>query len=134
MGRLKSVMIICVAVSVAGVAYAVWQDEAAAGGRGGALAVALTFAMLFLDRDTAKDIIETDLSSAAKDDHIPVDDDNLRTYLSTMRTEQAKTRNALATILDWQNKQKWPLAVSSIFGTVCWGFGDLFAQWFGAAG
>ena len=51
-GRLLLVMVASIALSLAGIAYAVFWGVAADGGRGGALAVALTFIMLFVGRGT----------------------------------------------------------------------------------
>lgn len=89
----------------AGAAYAVCGGGTAVDAqRGGSVAVALTFLMLFLDRPTSQRLIETgpDTASAGVVAH-----------------------NALAAFLDQQAKARWPLALSSVLGTLAAGFGDL---------
>ena len=131
-GRLWLVLICCIAFSVGGVIYAVFLGVAADGGRGGALAVAITFAMLFLDRRTSKDYLEMPLPADTAEKDIPTDDKALKAHLAGLATNQNQTRNAFAAMLDWGNRQKWPLAISSVIGTVFWGFGDIIAGCFGA--
>ena len=128
-GRLWLVMCLCVVLSVGGVMYAVVFGDACDGGRGGALAVALTFAMLFLDRRTPTAYLEMALPAAVD---APTNDP-LKSYLGELKTAANQTRNAVAAVLDWAARQRWPLAISSVVGTVFWGFGDVFAGWFGAA-
>ncbi len=132
-GRLRIVSGLCILLGIAGVVYAVFWGAAADGSRGGALAVALTFFMLFLDRGTAKDLLEADLPASQQVGEIPCSDAELTTYLAKLATEDTKDRNALAAMLDWQDEQKVPLALSSVTGTIFWGFGDVFARWFSAA-
>lgn len=131
-GRLWLVMWLCIAVSVGGVLYAVFLGVADDGGRGGALAVAVTFAMLFLDRRTSKDYLEMQLPPDPAAKNIPTQDEALKAHLADMATNQIQTRNAFAAMLDWGDCQKWPLAFSSVIGTVFWGFGDLIAGFLGA--
>ncbi len=131
-GRLWLVMWLCIASSVGGVFYAIFLGVAADGGRGGALAVAITFAMLFLDRRTSKDYLEMQLPPDPAAKNIPTNDTALKAHLAGLATNQNQTRNAFAAMVDWGNRQKWPLAISSVIGTVFWGFGDVIAGFFGA--
>ncbi len=107
-----------VGLSAAGVGYAVFFGVVADGGRGGALAVALTFAMLFLGRGTAEAALEV---------NFPRDDGDLDSGL-----EAARVRNALASMFDWQTKEKRYLTIASVVGTLVWGFGDVLAALLGA--
>ena len=131
MGRLWLVMTVCIAASIMGVIYAVCCGDASDGG--GAVAVAITFGMLFLDRGTAKDLIEMELPTGPQASQVPASDTELKDYLASLATEEIKDRNTLAAMLDWQDKQKLPLAISSVVGTFFWGFGDVVAQCLGAA-
>ena len=130
--RLRIVMWLCIAFSVGGVLYAIFFGVAADGGRGGALAVALTFAMLFLDRRTPKDYLEMELPPDPAAEKIPTQDGMLKAYLAEFATGHKQTRNAFAAMLDWEDRQKWPLAISSVTGTLFWGFGEIIASYFGA--
>ena len=137
--RLWVVMGACIFVSTAWVIHAAFWGSPADGGRGGAVAVALTFAMLFLDRGTAKDLLERTLPPRQAADAFPDADERLKAGLNDLAQKQAElirsqttNRNALAALLDWQDVQKWPLAISSVVGTVFWGFGDCFAAWLSA--
>ena len=93
------------------------------GGRGGALAVALTFAMLFLGRGTPEAALETPIPPGRSG----VDP------VANLELEVARVRNALASLLDWQRQEKLYLTISSVVGTVAWGFGDVLARICGAA-
>ncbi len=105
-GRLRLVMCLCIACSVGGVMYAVFLGVAADGGRGGALAVAITFAMLFLDRRTSKDYLEMQLPLDQAAKNIPIEDEAIKAHLAEMATNQTQTRNAFAAMLDWGDSQK----------------------------
>jgi hypothetical protein len=83
------------------------------GGRGGALAVALTFAMLFLGRGTAQRLLDDNDFKSESDDP-----DKKITHL----------RNALRALVGWQQKEKPYLFWASVVGTLAWGFGDLAAS------
>lgn len=131
-GRLWLAVAACIALGAGGVLYAVIFGAASDGGRGGALAVAVTFAMLFLDRRTSRDYLEMTLPPDPAAKTIPTHDAALKTYLATLNTDQKQTRNAFAVLLDWEDHRKWPLAISSVIGTVFWGFGDYIAGALGA--
>lgn len=105
--------LICVGFLV----YAVCAGKASLGGRGGVLALALTFYMLFLDRKTETRYLERDLP--------PKTDD----AIGKLEAHHTQTRNALVAVIDWADKHKLPLAVLSIVGTIFAGFGDLAAEY-----
>jgi hypothetical protein len=72
--------------------------------------------MLFMGRRTAEDILESPLPGLDPGDS---------KSLAAMAGEILRVRNALASTLDWQSKEKSYLIVSSVLGTLTWGFGDL---------
>ena len=118
--KLLTTMIAAIVLSLGGIAYAVLWGVATDGGRGGAIAVALTFFMLFMGRGTAEAALEAKLPSSGN----PAEDAAL---------ELARVRNAVAAMLDWNRKEKLYLTVSSVVGTLAWGFGDSVAKCLGAA-
>ena len=118
-GKLRAAMLAAIALSVGGVVFAVLFGCASDGGRGGAIAVALTFFMLFMGRSTAEHALEAPLPKTG--------DNSL-----DANAELARIRGAVAAMLDWSNKEKFYLTISSVVGTLAWGFGDVVAKAFGA--
>ncbi len=118
-GKLIAVMLGSLALSAGGVVYAIGTGVATDGQRGGALAVALTFFMLFAGRGTPEEALETEPPANLAASERPA-------------FEIARLRAALASMLDWQSQEKVYLTVSSVIGTLAWGFGDWVAAWFGA--
>jgi hypothetical protein len=106
-----------IALSAGGVAYAIHCGSASDGGRGGALAVALSFFMLFAGRGTPENAMEAVLPGNQQGD---------------VEFEIARLRGAVTSLLDWQAKEKIYLTTSSVVGTLAWGFGDSLAALFGA--
>lgn len=117
--KLVITMMAAIAMSIGGIAYAVLWGVAADGGRGGAVAVALTFFILFMGRGTAEAALEAVLPKAAD----PAEEAAL---------DLPRIRNAVAAMLDRSRKEKIYLTVSSVVGTLAWGFGDIIALWLGA--
>jgi len=115
--KLLFVTLAAVGLSVGGVAWAVFWNAPADGGRGGALAVALAFYMLFAGRGTAAAAPEADLPAPASP-------------LEEVEQELAKVRASLGALIDWSGKEKVYLTISSVVGTLFWGFGDLLARVF----
>lgn len=102
--------LIAMVVCGGGFAYAVFVSGMAAdAGRGGAVAVALSFWILFQDHGSAKRAF---------------DDQDL--------DPETSTRNALGALIDVDETRKWPLTLTSVSGTLVWGFADIPARWFGA--
>ena len=113
------VMVGSIALSVAGVLYAVWWGAADDGGRGGALGVALTFLMLFMGRGTPQAALEVDIPEVSVDaGGAPPASTEASRDLDRLRIEVARVRNAIASMLDWQGKEKVYLTVSSVVATV----------------
>ena len=119
-------MIGSILLSVLGITYAVRWGVAADGGRGGGLAVALTFFMLFMGRGTAESALEANL---------PVDETLTGEARKTAETEAelSRVRNAVASMLDWSRQEKVYLTISSVVGTLAWTVGDVVAKFCGAA-
>lgn len=107
--------------SAGGIVYAIWFGSAADGARGGAVAVAISFAALFAARSTPQDVLETKNQAGQQ-------------VFDTAPPEQrvAILRTAIATLIDSQRLEKIYLTGSSVAGTLVWGFGDLLARWLGA--
>ncbi len=113
--KLWLTMFAAIVASAGGVLYAVVSSGSASdGGRGGAIAVAISFWTLFLGRGTAEKALEVKLPTQSPE------------------AEIARVRAAVASMLDWQNKEKVFLTISSVVGTLAWGFGDIVARWLGA--
>ncbi len=121
--RLALTMIGSIALSVGGVVYACLTRNAADGGRGGALAVALTFFMLFMGRGTAEAALEAPILDPATRRSVDAGDLNPK----HVAMQIVRVRSAVASMLDWQSKEKLYLTIASICGTLFWGFGDIVA-------
>lgn len=102
------------ALSGGGIVLAALLGHPNEGGRGGALAVALTFAILFLGRSTAERIMENNPFKNGNDD---------------AEKKIGHLSKALSALVGWQRKEKVYLAWASVVSTLAWGFGDLPAGW-----
>jgi hypothetical protein len=118
---LQLVLAISLASSLGGILYATWFGTAVDGQRGGAIAVAISFAALFAARSTPQDVIETKDATG----NLVVDHGGTEKRIGLLRT-------AIATMIDSQRLEKVYLTWSSTTGTLVWGFGDLIASWLGA--
>jgi hypothetical protein len=136
-----AILILAIALSAGGIAYAVHcsknQDD---GGRGGALAVALAFVVLFVSRGQGAkvyDILADEGPELLKKiEALQVTRPALgETAGKVANNPTAETRvNALVAKLrtdsNDQRKQNIYLAFTSVIGTLAWGFGDLIAKKF----
>lgn len=102
------------ALSGGGIVLAAFLGHPSEGGRGGALAVAVTFAMLFLGRSTAERIMEDNPFKHGGED---------------AAKQIGHLSKALSALVGWQRKEKPYLAWASVISTLAWGFGDLPAAW-----
>ena len=103
---------LAVLICLAGLAIAVWgTGNADDAGRGGAVAVALSFWILFQNHGSA----ERAYNDAA-----------------AVPEQQTRTHNALGALINASEAQKWPLSMTSVMGTLVWGFADIPARWLGA--
>lgn len=119
--RLRVVFVASGLACVAGVAYAVLWGSAADGGRGGAIAVAVSFAALFAVRDTSAAVLE--VSNV-------IGDKGFEGLPAESRIGLLKA--AMASMIDSQRLEKKYLTWSSVMGTLTWGFGDWLATLLGA--
>ena len=120
-GRLLLCMAASVLASTAGVFFAVRWGAASDGGRGGAVAVAITFWAMFMSWPLPGEYVEApDGSGRPTFDHLG---EERITYL----------RNAVALMLDRQRLEALYLSISGVSGALVWGFGDVAAAWLGAA-
>ena len=132
-------MWVSVSLSVLAVVAAVILNDPTIGQRGGALGVALSFAILFLGKSTPQRALT---SRTAQVDNLggqetqqPSDDDaqaseNLQSQITELQETQDNVIGALSAMLDWSQEEKVYLTISSVFSTIFWGFGDCFAGWF----
>lgn len=118
---LRIVLALAVVASLGGIAYAVIWGEAGDGGRGGAVAVALSFLALFAGRATPNRVLEIEDGRGRKVVHHGSDQRKIRLL-----------RTAIAAMIDSQRLETTYLTGASVFGTLVWGFGDKIALWLGA--
>jgi hypothetical protein len=114
-GWLKVTTTAAIALSFGGILVTAFIGRPGDGGRGGALAVALTFAMLFLGRGTAERILKG--QDAPKPPADP----------KGQAAELVHLRNVFEALFGWQRKEKRYLVVASVVSTLAWGFGDIAA-------
>lgn len=122
---MKGRLLLCTAASAlasaAGIYFAVRWGTSSDGGRGGAVAVAITFGAMLMYSGLPGELIE-----ARDEDGLPAFD-----HLGEKRF--AHLRTALALLLDRQRLEARYLTVSGVTGALMWGFGDVIAAWLGAA-
>src|SRR5260370_3759887 len=126
------IVVACV-LSIGAIPVAAYLTKNAAdGGRGGAIAVALSFALLFLNRDLGSKIFKILTRSTMT----PASDDN--GLLAGAGTADEKIRRGASRVVALEGRLKTDalgqsrrnkfLAVMSIVGTLAWGFG-VMAEW-----
>lgn len=118
-------------LSVGGVAYSIFiSHKSVDAGRGGALAVALSFATLFLSRgygDRVYSILTVDADTASQlvaklRGEV---DDKAKLVTADQKLDALFTKIQIDA--GDQQVQNFYLAWSSVVGTIFWGFGDLLA-------
>jgi hypothetical protein len=134
--RYGAVIIGAVLLSLGGIAIGAWVTKPADGGRGGAIAVALAFLILFVRRDYGGRVYNAILK----------DFPDLKEQIASLREGKAPAPvvegdavklnrrliaivSSLNTEADGQKRQNRALAWASCVGTVAWGFGDIAAAW-----
>lgn len=134
--RYRIVVLSAILLSLGGILIGAFVTEPADGGRGGAVAVALAFLVLFVRRGYGARVYE----AIAKD--LPA----LREEVSKLRQgaapvaanaeDLAQVRRQVTAIVsridteaDGQQIQNRALAWASCIGTIAWGFGDVLAKW-----
>lgn len=119
---LRGVLLTSILVSIGGIAYAVLFGAAADGARGGAVAVAISFAALFAARSTPQEVLEMKDPITGE---LIVKEGEHNWQIGVLST-------AISTMIDSQGLEKVYLTSSTAIGTLVWGFGDLIARGFGA--
>ena len=130
---LQVVMWLSLTLSVLAVPIAIWLKDPSFGQRGGALGVALSFAILFLGKSTPKKSLMSKTvtldelrpeknPSASKDVDEKIAD--LQAQIDRLDEAEIGIRGALSSMLDWNDKEKIYLTYSSVISTLFWGFGD----------
>lgn len=110
-----------VVVAVGWIAGAAYSNHAADGGRGGAIGVALTFAILFLQRGgVAQEELERKNPPAAPGAPAPRE---------TPEQTMQRLLNAFTVYIEAQTEVTLPLILASTISTLAWGFGDFLATW-----
>ena len=113
---------------------ALWYHSPADGGRGGAIAVALSLGSLFLNRPYGEEIFR--LMTTERESFIQrvrlLKENKEKNYEGDLdHTEMIIS--ALATRFNievyGQEKQNLFMAISAAIGTIVWGFGDVFSGW-----
>ncbi|HEV2962129.1 MAG TPA: hypothetical protein VG649_09920 [Candidatus Angelobacter sp.] len=133
--RYGLVVLIAVVLSVAGVLIGAFVTDPADGGRGGAVAVALAFIVLFVRRDYGSrvyDALTKDIPALRQQIRnlregkadVPKDGENL----AEIKKQVTAIVSRLDTESDGQKDQNRALAWASCIGTIAWGFGDLAAK------
>ncbi len=117
--RYISVAILSAALSVGGVIWAAHTRCPANGGRGGAVATALAFVVLFLRPDYGLWLFKQRREKMKP--NLP--------EVERVGSELTALVESLEINSKGQKNQNIALAVASGIGTIFWGFGDIFAKW-----
>ena len=133
----KCVMWLSLTCSALGIAIAVVLDDPIVGQKGGAIGVALSFAILFAGRSTAEDVLSTNLAtlgelqSRENFEQTDLGDElhDLRKRIFELEEKETQIRGALSSLLDWGDQEKRFLTVSSVISTLVTGFGDTISSW-----
>jgi hypothetical protein len=129
------VVVVSIVLSAGGILLAAYGDPAD-GGRGGAVAVAFAFFVLFIHRDYGARVYKA----------LTLELPSLKAQIASLRAGgdpsaansegvDALKRQVTAIVArleteaKGQKGQNVALAVASVIGTLAWGFGDVIAKW-----
>jgi len=141
-GRFLLLSLLCVALSLGGIWASVKYNRPNDGGRGGAIAVALSFAALFLTRSYGTMIhklitvtlpgIKEKIGAAgvSPSPHADPVVAQLQKEIEALKAASQAVNVQLQVDAQGQENQNRYLAFSSVVGTISWGFGDMAAQHF----
>jgi hypothetical protein len=136
--RYRGVLLLCIVLSVGWIIASAITNHPADGGRGGAIAVAVSLVVMFLSRGYGSKAflarissitseeqlkgIEADTNAPDANARISALEQNVSAIVTAIRTSQDITDSST-------RRQSWFLAISSGVGTIAWGFGDWAVQW-----
>jgi hypothetical protein len=127
------VLVVSIVCSVGGIWGCAFWWHPADGGRGGAIAVALSLVSLFINRPYGKQIFNF-LTQDRKQFLEQVN--TLRSHPSNISDNRSEAEILLEAHIimnnvdvSGQDKQNRFMAVSAGLGTLAWGFGDLVSAW-----
>jgi hypothetical protein len=136
------IFVVSLGISVDGVMFTVhvrpqYPED---GTRGGAIAVALSFAVLFVRRPyfLFQNVFElkrkfqgllNDFSARIGKSSEPVDEKKPEALLIRIQNLEEAITILIKTEIEDQSIQTWFLVASSVCGTLFWGFGDWFVYW-----
>jgi hypothetical protein len=129
-GTYIGLTVVAVLVSIFTIYYAIHIHCATHAGDGGALAVALSFAFLFLGGgyatlDGISDNVRRNIARYNRESpDKPITDDELREMVLDQLVQKLRSDDS---VLVWQ---KWSLTISSVLGTFGWAYGGYIAIWF----
>jgi hypothetical protein len=134
--RYGLVVLASILLSVGGILTGAFVTRPADGGRGGAIAVALAFFVLFVRRDYGARVYAalTKEIPAIKEEVSLLRQSKPAPAASAPDIGQVKRQvtaivSRLDTEADGQKIQNRALAWASCIGTIAWGFGDVLASW-----
>lgn len=134
MPRPAATLVLVVACGIAGVLYAIWFGTAGDGGRGGAVGVALSLAILFSGPPSrSSDHASRGAVKKRLRDPLAAEPSALEARVDQLEEDIVTLRNAGAAKREWDGIEKLWLASASAVATLFWGFGDVAARMFGAA-
>lgn len=147
-------VVICTIICFVGVHLAIASSDPTTAGRGGAIAVALSFGALFISRNYGHSFqklltqslpkLKEELDKVMPLKQDPPAEDNTDEEVKRLKVRVQSLETAVNGLKSFENAisrrlnadakgykcQNVYLAMSSIVGTMFWGFGDVFAGWF----
>lgn len=136
--RIRYILVfaICLGFSFGGVVLSAFRNQYADGGRGGAIAVALAFATIFMGRGYGSVPIEALLRRLSRrartlpgQEGLKGTDARLEELNSDVQAIARSLRASQSISIRNTTEQNAYLAASSVIGTLVWGFGDWAAEW-----
>jgi hypothetical protein len=134
--RYGLVVVVSIVLSAGGILLAAYSADPSDGGRGGAVAVAFAFFVLFIRRDYGTRVYKAltlELPSLkaqvarlrAGGDPSAANSEGV----DSLKRQVTAIVARLETEATGQKNQNVALALASVIGTLAWGFGDVIAKW-----
>jgi len=129
--RMYVSVLIClssIALGLGGIWWAVHRTHCDTdGGRGGAIADAIALFVIFLDRSYASSLYDM-ISSMTPTEDNSIGPINRSTVREIVVSEIKTLEGLLAVDAKLVRLQSFFLALATLVGTLCWGFGDIWAR------